>query len=87
MCSFRRLVIVLLLIWIVVLVVHPAVDLPQTVLKTRQLFPLMLVICWAVLTIAGGDALRVVCRVSRAGAASLFAACCSLLERSCIQRC
>jgi hypothetical protein len=87
MCSFSRLVIVLMLIWIVVLVVHPAVDLPQTVLKTRQLFPLTLLICSAVLAIAGRDVLRPVCCVPHELAAHLFSTCCSPLERSCIQRC
>lgn len=87
MFGFRRLVIVLMLLWIVLLVVHPAVDLPQTVLRTSQLLPFMLVICSAVLAVAARDRLRSECSVLRQLAAHLLSACCSLLEKNCIQRC
>jgi hypothetical protein len=87
MSGFRRLVIVLMLLWIVLLVVHPAVDLPHTVLRTGQLLSFMLVICSSVLAVAARDALRPRCSVLCRVAARPFSACCSLLEKNCIQRC
>ncbi len=85
MFGFRRLVIVLMLLWIVVLVVHPAVDLPHTVLRTSHL--LSLVICSSLLAVAARDALRPGCSVLGPLAARPLSPCFSILEESCIQRC
>ncbi len=87
MFGFRRLVIVLMLLWIVVLVVHPAVDLPHTVLRTGQLLSFTLVICSSVLAVAARDALRPGCSVLGPLAARPLSPCFSILEESCIQRC
>ena len=87
MSGFHRLTIVLMLVWILLVVVHPAVDLPQTVLRTGQLFPLVLVIWSAVVTAAVIDILWSRCMGRWNLMCRRFSPGCSLLEKTCVQRC
>jgi len=86
MSGFYRLIIVLMLVWILLLVVHPATDLPQTVLRSNQLFPLMLVMWSAVVALSAVYTLSG-CVVLRQLSAHRCTICLSTLDKTCLHRC
>ena len=86
MSGFYRLIIVLMLVWILLLVIHPATDLPQTVLRSNQLFPLMLVMWSAVVALSAVYTLSG-CVMLRQLLAHRCTICLSTLDKTCLQRC
>jgi len=87
MSWFSRLIVMVLLVWIALIVVHPAADLPNTVLRSNQLLPFVLVICSAVVAVATLDALWKERAMLRQLLAPPFSPSSFLLIRTCIQRC
>ena len=81
-----RLIVVLVLLWIILLVAHPAVDLPQTVVRTGQLLRLVSVMCSALAVVASFK-LRSRWSVLGQLAEPSLCPCHTLLEKNCVQRC
>jgi hypothetical protein len=82
-----RLIFVLVLVWIILLVVaHPAVDLPQTVVRTGQLLRLLSVMCSA-LAVVASFMLRSRWSALAQLAEPSLCPCNTLLEKNCVQRC
>jgi len=86
MSGFYRLIIVLMLVWILLLVIHPAIDLPQTVLRSNQLV-LMLVMWSAVVAVPALQGLWSGRAMLRQLTAHHFSTCRSTLNKTCLQRC
>ena len=86
MSGFYRLIIVLMLVWILLLVIHPAIDLPQTVLRSNQLV-LMLVMWSAVVAVSALQGLWPGRVMLRQLTAHQFSTCRSTLDKTCLQRC
>jgi hypothetical protein len=86
MSVFTRVIVAVVVIWIILLVVHPVVDLAQTVLRTGQLLPFLLVMC-SVLAVVAAYIMRPRWSMLRQLAEPPLYPCSTLLEKICIQRC
>lgn len=87
MYTVRQIAIIFMLLWILLLVVHPAVDLPDTVFRSGQLLPLVLLICSSVVAVAGGEFMSTESSMLRTLATHCVSSPPSLLGKNCVQRC